>query len=82
MMDQESKHSPETRMAAMNYIMMMLLQRLDSAGHISLTEMIAGVEGDQAAATDVSSPVQATFGAALELLHLADGYRSNRRSPS
>ncbi len=78
-MEQEPTDSAETSIAAMRYIMLMLLQRLDGAGQISLREMIAGVEGDQVANQDVSSPVQATFDAALDLLHLADGYRSNRR---
>lgn len=78
-MKQEPKDNTETSIAAMRYIMLMLLQRLDGAGQISLQEMIAGVEGDQAATALAHLPAHSTFDKALELLRLAEGYKSNHR---
>lgn len=78
-MKQEPTNSAETSIAAMRYIMLMLLQRLDGAGQISLKEMIAGVEGDQAATALAHQPAHATFDTALQLLRLAEGYNSNHR---
>lgn len=63
---------PDVDVAAMRYIMMMLLQRLDAAGHVQLKEMIAGVESDQQASGNTPPVVQETFNETLRILRLAN----------
>lgn len=43
---EEPMSNPDTTTAAMQYIMTMLLQRLDATGAVKLDEMIAGVQSD------------------------------------
>ncbi|EOA05029.1 hypothetical protein HFRIS_009110 [Herbaspirillum frisingense GSF30] len=63
--------NPYTTTAAMQYIMTMLLQRLDATGAIKLDGMIAGVQSDLQACVDLTPAVQETFKETLNILRFA-----------
>jgi hypothetical protein len=62
----------DVMVAAVQYPMTMLLQRLEAAGQIQLKEMIAGVENDQKASQGASLTAHETFGEALRILQFAN----------
>jgi len=68
---EEPMSNPDTTSAAMQYIMTMLLQRLDATGAVKLDEMIAGVQSDLQACIDPTPAVQETFKETLTLLRFA-----------
>jgi len=63
--------NPDTTTAAMQYIMTMLLQRLDATGAVKLDELIAGVQSDLQASSDPTPAVQETFKETLNILRFA-----------
>ncbi|MDR6743313.1 replicative DNA helicase [Herbaspirillum sp. 1173] len=65
------KEEPDTNVAAIRYIITMLLQRLDATGAVKLDEMIAGIQGDQLACVNPSPAVQETFQETLKILRFA-----------
>lgn len=68
---EEPMSNPDTTTAALQYIMTMLLQRLDATGAVKLDEMIAGVQSDLQACIDPTPAVQETFKETLNILRFA-----------
>lgn len=67
-----NKHSkPDAALAAIRYVLIMLLQRLEGTGQIDLKEIIAGVQADEQASTGASPLIQETFLETLKLLKFA-----------
>ncbi|MGO0789384.1 hypothetical protein ACTOWA_05890 [Herbaspirillum seropedicae] len=78
MIEKKTFNNPDVKIAAMQYLMTMLLQRLDAAGQVHLKEMIAGVEADQQAAENADMMAKETFCETLQILRFAQNLIKGR----
>lgn len=72
--DDASSDQLRAQVAALRYLVLMMLQRLDADGYASIAEIIAGVKHDQAhldPGQSNSALAEATFREALAILERA-----------